>query len=174
MTKKKNKEAKLIDTIVREQERIMYPVVGSIADPGKSGEIMVEFNKRTPKAARLLAGLDRNKLSKKENVGRQVLLVFENGDPDRPIIIGQIENFLEDIVSGQINKDKTDAQAVKPKEAIVDGERIVIEAEKEIVLKCGKGSITIRKDGKIVTKGTNILSRSSGAQRIKGGSVSIN
>ena len=46
--------------------------------------------------------------------------------------------------------------------------------EKEIVLECGEGSITIRKDGKIVIKGTHLLSRAAGVNRIKGGQVNIN
>lgn len=57
---------------------------------------------------------------------------------------------------------------------MVDGKRVVIEAQEEIELKCGQGSITIRKDGKIVVKGTNLLSRSSGPNRIKGGSINLN
>jgi hypothetical protein len=49
-----------------------------------------------------------------------------------------------------------------------------LEAQEEIVLKCGEGSITLRKDGKIIIKGTHLLSRASGPNRIKGGSVQIN
>ncbi len=62
----------------------------------------------------------------------------------------------------------------EPVNTVVDGKKITLEAENKIVLKCGKGSITIQKDGKIVVKGTNLLSRSSGINRIKGGSVGIN
>ena len=53
-------------------------------------------------------------------------------------------------------------------------ERLVLSAEKEIVLRCGEASITLRADGKIILRGTHLLQRSSGPLRLKGGSVSIN
>jgi uncharacterized protein (DUF2345 family) len=61
-----------------------------------------------------------------------------------------------------------------PVDAVIDNDRIVLDAKREIVLKCGKGSITINKDGKIVILGTNLISRSRGRNKIKGASVSIN
>ena len=56
----------------------------------------------------------------------------------------------------------------------VDGERLVFTAKKEIVLRCGKASITLTRAGKILIRGAYLLSRSSGVNRIKGGSVKIN
>ena len=153
-----------------QQNRIMFPLVGRLAVSGESGEIMVQFNGGSPKIARLLGGLNRKELGKKESLGREVLLVFEKGDPERPIIVGLIGDFLEDIIFMETNEHNSQ----EPKEALVDGKRVTLEAKEEVVLKCGKGSITIRKDGKIVIRGTHLLSRSSGPQRIKGSSVSIN
>ncbi|HSP78880.1 MAG TPA: hypothetical protein VLQ93_10140, partial [Myxococcaceae bacterium] len=62
----------------------------------------------------------------------------------------------------------------EPVEAQVDGRRVVIEGKEEIVLQCGQASITLRRNGKVVIKGTYVESHSSGTQRIKGGSVQIN
>ncbi len=56
----------------------------------------------------------------------------------------------------------------------IDGRRKVITAEDEIVLRCGKASITLTKAGKILIRGAYVSSRSSGVNRIKGGSVQIN
>jgi hypothetical protein len=53
-------------------------------------------------------------------------------------------------------------------------ERLVITAEREIVLQVGKASITLTRSGKIILRGTYLSSRSSGVNRIKGGSVQIN
>lgn len=53
-------------------------------------------------------------------------------------------------------------------------ERLVLTAEREIVLQVGKASITLTQAGKIILRGTYVLSRSSGVNRIKGGSVEIN
>ncbi len=151
---------------------ILAPLIGRLADPGKSGEIMVVFQDNSPKPARLLSSINSARLYKAENIGREVLIVFEGGDPKLPIIIGLLENMLEDIVLLKI--DQTQTTQKRPREARMDGKRVVLEAEKEIQLKCGKGSITIKKNGKIVVKGTDLLSRSSGTNRIKGTSVGIN
>jgi hypothetical protein len=59
-------------------------------------------------------------------------------------------------------------------DAEVDGERLVFTAKKEIVLRCGKASITLTRAGKVLIRGIYLLSRSSGVNRIKGGSVQIN
>lgn len=61
-----------------------------------------------------------------------------------------------------------------PLEAIVDGQRVVIDARDEIVLRCGKASITLRRNGRIVIRGTYVETRSAGTNRIRGGSVQIN
>jgi hypothetical protein len=58
--------------------------------------------------------------------------------------------------------------------ATVDGKQVVLEAKDEIVLRCGQASITLRRNGRIVIRGTYVETRSSGVNRIKGGSVQIN
>jgi hypothetical protein len=55
-----------------------------------------------------------------------------------------------------------------------DGERLVVSAVHGLVLRCGKASITLSADGKIVVRGTHVVSHSSGLNRIKGGSVQVN
>lgn len=100
---------------------------------------------------------------KSDDVGCQVALLFEGGDPQHPIVIGRIQH-PEQIV--QQKKQNTCA--------VLDGERLEFNAGKEIVLRCGKASITLTKAGKIILRGTYVLSRSSGVNKIKGGSVQIN
>jgi hypothetical protein len=58
--------------------------------------------------------------------------------------------------------------------AEVDDQRIVLTAEREIVLRCGEASVTLTRAGKVVIKGTYVLSRSSGYNKIKGAAVDIN
>jgi hypothetical protein len=53
-------------------------------------------------------------------------------------------------------------------------ERLELTAEREIVLRVGDASITLTRAGKIILRGTYVLSRSSGVNKIKGGSVQIN
>ena len=91
-------------------------------------------------------------------IGSDVLLMFEDGDVHRPIIVGVLA-----------------AQAAPATTAVeVDGERQVIEAEREIVLRCGDASITLTRAGKVIIQGRYILSRSSGYNKIKGAAVDIN
>lgn len=56
----------------------------------------------------------------------------------------------------------------------VDGKRIEIEGAAEIVLRCGEASITLRRNGRLILRGTYVESRSRGTNRIKGGTVLIN
>lgn len=53
-------------------------------------------------------------------------------------------------------------------------EQLVVEAKKNMTLKCGDSSITLREDGKILIKGKDLLSYAKRLNRIKGGAVAIN
>lgn len=59
-------------------------------------------------------------------------------------------------------------------ESCSDGKRVEIKAEDEIVLSCGESSITLSKSGRITIKGTHLVNRSSGVNRVLGGTVQIN
>jgi hypothetical protein len=56
----------------------------------------------------------------------------------------------------------------------VDGKQVSIEGAEEVTFKCGKASITLTKSGKILIRGTYLLNRSTGVNRIMGGSVQVN
>jgi hypothetical protein len=97
-------------------------------------------------------------------VGREVALLFIEGDAQRPLVVGLVQPPLANPA----------APAVVPVAAQVDGQRIEFVADQEIVLRCGKASITLTRAGKVLIEGAYILTRSSGVNRIKGGSVQIN
>lgn len=103
-----------------------------------------------------------------ELIGREVVLAFENGDPSRPVIMGVIADPVLPVES--TGEAGTDEQTT----ACVDGTRVVLEGKKEIVLKCGKASITLTRAGKVLIQGAYVSSRSSGVNRMRGGSVHIN
>ena len=98
-------------------------------------------------------------------VGREVLVVFEDGDLERPIIVGVIEPHA---------LQEPPAEREPGVRVEVDGERHVIEAEREIVLRCGDASITLTRAGKVIIRGNYILSRSTGYNKIKGAAIDIN
>ena len=98
------------------------------------------------------------------HIGQSVLLVFEHGDPLRPVVIGVLRG-----ATGWPDGDKP-AQV----DVDVDGQRMIVSAKEQLVLRCGKASITLTKAGKVLIEGSYVLSRSTGVNRIKGGSVQLN
>ena len=55
-----------------------------------------------------------------------------------------------------------------------DGRQLMVTAQERVTIQCGEASITLTRDGTIELRGTHVVSRASGTQRIKGGSVQIN
>lgn len=98
-----------------------------------------------------------------------VLLAFERGDLSRPIVLG----FIGDSLTSTARRTET---FMREKEWSVrlDRKSVVFDAENEIVLRCGKSSVTLRKDGTIVLKGVDIVSRAIQTNKIKGANVMIN
>jgi uncharacterized protein (DUF2345 family) len=96
--------------------------------------------------------------------------VFEKEDPGLPIIV--------DVVCDEANQhNRCDELAFQTRdldEIRVDGKRVTIEAQEEVILRCGKASITLTRAGKVLIRGAYIHNRSSGAIRIKGGSIELN
>ena len=145
--------------------------VGQIVHITKDGRALVDFggNPVGPVEARsIIDGPSKHDIYSQENI--PVLLVFENGDLTLPIIVGIVRETLYPSTSL-----KEAAFSVKrPQEAILDGRKVALDAKEEIVLSCGKSSVTLRKNGKIVVKGTQIVSQASGTNKIKGASIRIN
>jgi hypothetical protein len=143
-------------------------VIGTLVGFKDSGAPLIHFPANIsgePLPARATVTLSKGE------VGRQVVLMFEDGDPQKPIVMGLVQDFDE----GQYNppeNSRTEKQS--PILVEVDGERIVLTAAKELVLRCGEASITLTRAGKVLIRGTYLLSRSSGVNCIKGGSVQIN
>lgn len=84
-------------------------------------------------------------------VGREAVVVMLDGEP---LILGLIQPLVPEVEA--------------------DGETLVIEARREVVLKCGKASIQLTADGRVTIRGTQLLSRSDGANRVQGASVLLN
>ena len=144
-------------------------VVGTLAGLNDAGEPLVRHPldpSRRVTVARSTVPLDASQ------VEREVVLTFERGDVEKPIVIGVLWKPEADPASESAMPRPIEIRPIV--QATLDGERLVLSAEQEVVLKCGKASLTLTRAGKVLIRGTYLLSRSSGVNRIKGGSVQIN
>jgi len=138
-------------------------VVGSLLAFAQSGSATVVFTSPLTNGplqceARSTVELDEHHL------GSLVVLVFEDGDERRPLVIGVIRQSTA----------RSDAKTRPTVQLDVDRDRLTVTATDQLVLRCGKASLSMTKEGKVVIYGTYISSRSTGVHRIKGGSVEIN
>lgn len=128
-------------------------IVGVISGWSEEGLPLVEFEgnpDKVPQPARSLVALGGIALNS------PVALLFEQNNPRAPLVIGLI-------------------QAPSPQTtARLDDEEVVLEAKERIELRCGKARIVLTKDGKVLIKGKDVMSRSEGPNRIKGASIQIN
>jgi hypothetical protein len=155
----------------------LNPTVGGPEDPApiarsarivsisEDGAVMVALagDKRALNA-RLAIPASHERIEHAIQNRQEVLVLLESGSADRPVIIG----FIEDKASPA---KPSPAQVI---EADVDGKRVRVVAQDEVVLECGSASITLRRNGRVIIKGTYVETHSDGTNRIKGGQVRIN
>lgn len=165
-------------------------IIGELTGIDNAGRPQVVYGDRQPSDS--LVAMTTQAVTNK-HIGRQVALLFANGASDQPVIVGLIHDPLADMLenfslptspSGHEDSPFSEvslAEAELPEvtrdgqdQVIVDGKRVTIEGAEEVTLKCGKASITLTKAGKILIRGTYLSNRSSGVNRIMGGSVQIN
>jgi hypothetical protein len=119
------------------------------------------------------------------SIGKDVAISFAQNQGGTPIVMGVIRRILDDVISQQenttplttaiddINTNLLRTENSKP-EIIVDGNKLELSAADEITLRCGKSSITLNKNGKILIKGEHMLNRTAGSYKIKSGSIQLN
>jgi hypothetical protein len=136
-------------------ERIDGVVIGLLMgfDDGDPLVVFVGNPSEAALPARGLCALDAT------SVGAKVALLFEAGDPGKPLIVGRIVEPAHQGGSAEI---------------IRDGERVVVTARERIELRCGKASIILEKDGSITVRGSQLTSQASGTNRIRGGAIHLN
>ena len=124
--------------------------------PGNNGE---------PQLAVSVVALDATTLAAAIEARTDAVLLFTTGDAPTPIVLG----FKQET-------PVTEGDWVVGEDAVakVDGKRVVLEGRDEVVLRCGKASIVLRRNGRVVIRGVQVESRASGRNRIKGGAVLIN
>ena len=177
------------------EEVVSYPtssrvVIGHLLGVNDNGEPLISYDDET--ARKPLVALNALSIEDVESIQSfplQVIVTFE-ADNGQAVISGLVKRTLfsmdvlarksnrhdakDSSLKSQENITKTLPSTLNPLHAEIDGKKIVLSGKEEILLQCGKSSILMRRDGKIVIKGDNITSRSSSQNKIKGSSVSIN
>jgi hypothetical protein len=156
---------------------IALPILGWIAGAAADGAVLVDFegNARGPLPARSTVALDANAVLSALASRQGVVLLFERGDPALPLIVGLVQPQAgTPLLELMLPEPSGEAEGEAPRVATVDGERVSIEGQDEIVLRCGEASITLRRNGKVIIRGAYVETHAAGTNRIKGGSVRIN
>jgi len=152
-------------------------ILGTIVEIKGQGQVFVDYHSN-PEKHPLIAVSTLGIV--KKHIGRQVALLFADGNPSRPVIMGLIHSPLQEMLESYELSPAQEETVSNPDETrtvddvTIDGKRIVLEGKEEIVLKCGDASITLTKAGKILIRGKYLLNRSTGVNRIMGGSVQVN
>jgi hypothetical protein len=151
------------------EDRIDGMKTGRIVEIDGDGTVRVTWagNRRGPRTARLSGALAERMGRGQVAENAPVLLLFADGDPEQPVAVDTVETAAAPPEAAVFATDSEET-------VTVDGRRIAFEAREEIVLRCGKSSITLTRAGKIIIRGAYLLNRSSGVNRIKGASVQIN
>lgn len=97
-----------------------------------------------------------------EHRGQQCALLFENGDPRAPLILGLLQHPVLSL-QGDIEQAQQYA----------DGE-LHLHARHAIELHCGEASFRMSADGRIELRGSTLVSHATGLNRIRGASVKLN
>ncbi len=126
-------------------------LIGEIVSVSETGAPCVRWNDGAPVVALVawMPGAPRWH----DCVGARAILGFIEGDEHQPIVLGLLD---------------------APRVASGPPETLRLESTRELLLLCGDAKVSLRQDGRIEIRGTHVVSRSSGANKIKGGSVFIN
>jgi hypothetical protein len=152
------------------RERLDGAQVGRVV-AFERGEVRVERAGSPGRAvaARVSAALDDAALEAAARRGQEALLLFEGGDPSRPVLVALLRSATP-LVDALLSDPLPPAGKV----ARLDGRRVLLEGEEEVVLQCGRASLTLRRDGRVVLRGVNVVTQAEQVQKIRGGKVQIN
>ena len=112
------------------------PLTG-LSDNGTTQLVLYPFQPRTAAlAARSIVYL------RAAYFGKMITLMFDQGDENQPIVMGVLgggEAWPAEERPAQFEVD-------------TDGERLIVSAREQLVLRCGKASVTFTKTGKVPIK----------------------
>ena len=138
----------------RQRQEIIIGVLVKIDESGPHVEFPTNVS-GLPVAARSTTSLQ------KSDAGREVAMMFEFGDLTRPLIIGLIQPH----------------RPLEPSKSVlshIQADRIVLEANGDIVLKTKRAKLVLRENGDIEIHGRRIVSRARTLQKLLAPSLKLN
>jgi hypothetical protein len=143
--------------------------IGTIVSLSSGGTPELQLEPGGPVvAARLALPATRQRIEDAIARCLPAVVLFEGGDRSKPLVVAFVEPL-------QPQPPVSQPEEKNPViEADVDGKRVKVTAQDEIVLQCGSASVTLRRNGRVIIRGTYVETRSEGTNRIKGGQVQIN
>lgn len=140
-------------------------------------QLWVDFpnNPHGPLVAQSTVAFSATEILQAIEARQSVLLTFLEQRLDLPVIIGLLQSppVLADPKTMTTTSEDSNAPS-STLSASVDGRRVTLEAQDEVVIRCGEACITLRRNGRLSIRGVYIESRAKGTHRIKGGNVQIN
>lgn len=151
----------ILNELISANMRIM---AGKISNIKSNGEILV---KSDCEGFEVCCEFLRTSAGPPPKFDRDYSVLFVvNESQNRGYILGLIEKYLPE-------DDKKLPEVESPSQN-EDTKEIKLNATEMVELRCGESSLTMNKDGKIVLKGSTIVSRASGVNKVKGSTVRIN
>lgn len=165
----REKDAKVL--ALGESGRVMGPKVGRIVSGGDGAPLRVDYpgNRLGPLPARVAGALSEEALARAARDRDDALLLFEDGDSSLPIVVALLRS-----ATPLVDAALAAALPSAPRIARADGRRVEIDGKEEVVLRCGRASLTLRADGTVLLRGVNIVTQAARVQKIRGGKVQIN
>lgn len=134
------------------------------------GILLVLPGQKTPVAAQSLVVLTESELDLAAAERREALVVFEDGERSRPVILG----LIAPVPSKSADSLTRAAAPGGARQTTVADDLVVLRGRDAIEIRCGAASITLQRDGHILVRGKNLVSRASEKNRVMGGSLHFN
>jgi len=127
-------------------------VVGEVFKINADDTLLVDYPQNT------LGPIEARTITEDLYLGAKVLLTFERGDPTLPIVLGRVHDRVR--AKGRVLHLKASS--------------VMLEAEERLSLQCGEGRVEIQRDGKVLLRGKDIVSRAARTNKVQGATVRMN
>ncbi|WP_157652788.1 DUF6484 domain-containing protein [Burkholderia ubonensis] len=143
-------------------------ILGTIVNVGPNHGVWIDYVDN-PDGAPLVAICAANITA--ADVGREVVLAFAQGDPGQPIVLGLLRRHE---VDNQVESGTGIHSAVPTAGSAADASHVCLEAAEAMTLRCGRASLTLNKDGRVIVRGMNVATYADGTLRLRGAVVELN